>query len=31
MGTIDEKWVTEALEGYDQSKVVWRDYNITLY
>jgi superfamily II DNA or RNA helicase len=31
IGTIDEKWVTEALEGYDQSKVVWRDYNIKLY
>lgn len=29
--TIDEKWVRESLEGYDESKVVWRDYNIKLY
>jgi superfamily II DNA or RNA helicase len=30
MGTVDEKWVTEALEGYDQSKVTWKDFNINL-
>jgi hypothetical protein len=28
--TIDEKWVTEALEGFDQNKVIWKDYNIQL-
>ena len=26
--TIDEKWVKEALEGFDQSKIVWRTYNL---
>jgi superfamily II DNA or RNA helicase len=31
MDTIDEKWVTEALEGYDQNKVMWKDYNVTIY
>jgi superfamily II DNA or RNA helicase len=30
MGTVDEKWVTEALEGFDQSKVLWKDYGLTL-
>ena len=29
--TIDEKWVTEALEGFDQTKIIWKDYNISLY
>jgi superfamily II DNA or RNA helicase len=29
-GTIDEKWVTEALEGFDKNKVTWKDYNIQL-
>ena len=28
--TIDEKWVTEALEGFDQNKVTWKDYNVTV-
>jgi superfamily II DNA or RNA helicase len=28
--TVDEKWVKEALEGFDQSKVLWKDYGITL-
>jgi superfamily II DNA or RNA helicase len=28
--TIDEKWVTDALEGFDQSKVEWKNYNIKL-
>lgn len=28
--TIDEKWVTEALEGFDQSKITWKDFNIKL-
>ena len=26
--TIDEKWVKEALEGFDQNKIVWRTYNL---
>ena len=29
MGTIDEKWVTEALEGFDQSKIEWKDFNVS--
>jgi len=28
MGTVDEKWVKEALEDFDQSKIVWRKYNL---
>jgi len=31
MDTVDEKWVTEALEGFDQTKVIWKDFNISLY
>jgi superfamily II DNA or RNA helicase len=27
--TVDEKWVTEALEGFDQTKIVWKNFNIT--
>lgn len=30
MGTIDEKWVTDALEGFSNSKITWKDYNIKL-
>jgi superfamily II DNA or RNA helicase len=30
MGTIDEKWVKEALEGFDQTKILWKDYGLTL-
>jgi len=30
VNTIDEKWVTEALENFDQSKIIWRDYNVNL-
>lgn len=30
MGTIDEKWVKEALEGYDESKITWKNFNIAL-
>jgi superfamily II DNA or RNA helicase len=26
--TVDEKWVKEALEDFDQSKIVWRKYNL---
>jgi superfamily II DNA or RNA helicase len=28
IGTVDEKWVKEALEDFDQSKIVWRNYNL---
>lgn len=31
MDTVDEKWVKEALEGFDQTKIVWKDFNISLY
>jgi superfamily II DNA or RNA helicase len=31
MDTVDEKWVKEALEGFDQTKVIWKDFNISLY
>jgi superfamily II DNA or RNA helicase len=30
IGTIDEKWVKEALEGFDQTKIMWKDYGIKL-
>jgi superfamily II DNA or RNA helicase len=30
MGTVDEKWVKEALEGFDQTKILWKDYGIKL-
>lgn len=30
MNTVDEKWVKEALEGFDQSKVLWKNYNVVL-
>ena len=29
--TVDEKWVKEALEGFDQTKIIWKDFNISLY
>ena len=28
--TIDEKWVREALENFDQTKILWREYNVDL-
>jgi len=28
MNTVDEKWVKEALEDFDQSKIVWRKYTM---
>lgn len=28
VGTVDEKWVKEALEDFDQSKIAWRNYNL---
>lgn len=30
VGTVDEKWVKESLEDFDQNKIVWKDYNINL-
>lgn len=29
MDTVDETWVTEALEGFDQSKIEWKDFNVS--
>ena len=26
--TVDEKWVKDALESFDQSKIVWREYDV---
>jgi len=31
MDTVDEKWVKEALDGFDQTKIIWKDFNISLY
>jgi hypothetical protein len=31
MDTIDEKWVKEALENFDQTKIIWKNFNISLY
>ena len=28
--TVDEKWVKDALEGFDQSKIIWKNFNIKL-
>jgi superfamily II DNA or RNA helicase len=28
VGTVDEKWVKDALEDFNQSKIVWRSYNL---
>ena len=28
MSTVDEKWVKEALELFDQSKIVWKKFNV---
>lgn len=28
--TVDQKWVTDALEGFDQNKILWKDFNIKL-
>jgi superfamily II DNA or RNA helicase len=30
MGTVDEKWVKDALEGFDQSKILWKNYGLKL-
>ena len=29
-GTVDERWVKEALEGFDQGKILWKDYGVKL-
>ena len=26
--TVDEKWVKDALDGFDQSKITWKDFKI---
>lgn len=26
--TVDEKWCKEALEGFDQNKIIWKNYNL---
>lgn len=28
--TVDEKWVNESLEGFDSSKIIWKNFNISL-
>lgn len=28
--TVDEKWVKDALESFDQTKIVWKNFNIQL-
>ena len=28
--TIDEKWVKDALESFDQSKITWKDFNVKI-
>ena len=30
MGTVDEKWVKDALEDFDQTKILWRNFNISV-
>jgi hypothetical protein len=30
-GTVDEDWVKSALAGFDEEKITWKDFNITLY
>jgi superfamily II DNA or RNA helicase len=30
MNSIDEKWVKDSLEGFDQSKILWKDYKVGL-
>jgi superfamily II DNA or RNA helicase len=29
MGTVDEKWVKESLEGFDQTKIFWKKFNVS--
>ena len=30
MNTVDEKWVKEAISGFDENKIIWKDYEISL-
>jgi superfamily II DNA or RNA helicase len=30
MDTVDEKWVKDALEGFDQTKIMWKNFNVTV-
>jgi superfamily II DNA or RNA helicase len=29
-GTVDVKWVREALEGFDQDKIIWKNFDLKL-
>jgi superfamily II DNA or RNA helicase len=29
VGTVDEKWVKDALENFDQNKIVWKTFNVS--
>ena len=31
MDTVDEGWVKEAVENLDQEKIIWKDFNISLF
>ena len=28
MNTVDEKWVKEALEDFDQTKIIWKNFKM---
>jgi superfamily II DNA or RNA helicase len=30
MDTVDEKWVKDSLEDFDQTKILWRNFNISV-
>ena len=30
MNTVDERWVKEALEDFDQTKITWKDFGVSL-
>ena len=30
VGTVDEKWVKDSLEDFDQTKIIWRNFNISV-
>jgi superfamily II DNA or RNA helicase len=30
IGTVDEKWVKDSLEDFDQTKIIWRNFNISV-
>ena len=31
INTIDKTWVTNALEGFDENKIIWKDFNIKVW